>query len=123
MKLERALFANCEPYEPEDGLWWLAFDKEGPCGFACLRPMKSDGYSFLARCGVLARARGQGLQKRFIAVREAKSKRLGINHLLTYVAFYNHPSANSLISAGYKLYKPQYKYGVRYALYFQKILA
>lgn len=120
--LERELFPHTEPYDPEEGLWWLAFDSEGPCGFACLRPMGEHGFAFLARCGVLKRARGKRLQTRFIKLRERKTKALGLGQIVTYTAPCNHASSNNLIRCGYLLYNPRYKYGVRGALYFYKDL-
>ena len=45
------------------------------------------------------------------------------NHIaITYTTLDNFPSANNLISCGFRLYLPEYSYGGRDKLYFQKLL-
>jgi hypothetical protein len=41
---------------------------------------------------------------------------------ITYTSIDNYPSVNSLISQGFKFYSPEYAYGGREMLYFQKEL-
>ena len=41
---------------------------------------------------------------------------------ITYTTVDNYPSANNLISQGFKLFSPEYAYAGRQMLYFQKIL-
>lgn len=54
--------------------------------------------------------RGRGLQLRMIRVREQHAKKLGWSYVITDTTD-NPPSANTLIRAGYKLFKPRHPWG------------
>lgn len=105
----------------EDHVWWLAYVDGRVAGYAGLRVCKTEGgYGFLARAGVLREHRGQGLQRRLIRVRDREARRLGLRRSITYTSQRNYASANNLISCGYRLYDPQYRFGVKDAMYFIK---
>jgi GNAT superfamily N-acetyltransferase len=109
----------------DDSLWWLVWRGKEAVGYAGLRPCKEPfnaGVGFLCRVGVLHRHRGRGLQKRLIAVREAAARRLGLNELVTYCVPWNCPSINSLVSCGYKFYRPETKWGGAGSVYLRKVL-
>jgi L-amino acid N-acyltransferase YncA len=67
-------------------------------------------------------ARGHGLQRRLIKVREQQAKRNGWRACITYTAPDNFASANSLIKAGYRLYGPSEVWAMPGALYWRKWL-
>lgn len=106
------------------GWWWVARDSAGlPVGFAGLHPSKRWGdAAYLCRAGVLVRARGHGLQKRLIAVREQKARRLGMRWLITDTNG-NPASANNLIACGFRMYLPAHPWADIGACYWRKALA
>ena len=92
---------------------WIARTESGEiAGFAVLQVVDGGRSAFLSRVGVLRAYRGQGLQKRFIRVRERKAKQLGCEYLITYTDRENLASSNSLIACGYKLYTPERVWGL-----------
>lgn len=121
-ELDLKLFPDCKPYPKEFSHWWLAFHEGEPVGFSGLHIYKDCGTAFLCRAGVIKQYRGHGLQKRMIRVRDAYARKSGVNRIISYVAYGNVASANSLISCGYKLYIPKWEWGVGGCYYFQKIL-
>jgi GNAT superfamily N-acetyltransferase len=123
MDLERACFAGDAPYTNPKAVWFLAFEGRTPIGFASVTPVHGEpGVWFLSRAGVLKGWRGRGLQKRLIRVREKYVRSRGGHTMLTYVHPQNMASANNLIAEGYRLYDPQWKWGLKSALYFYKKL-
>jgi GNAT superfamily N-acetyltransferase len=113
----------------ERGYWWLVneelspvWNKNGPiafCGFT--HALNDPGAGYLKRVGVLKAYRGQGLQRRLITVRERKARTLGLVTMLTDTTE-NPPSANSLISAGYKTFEPAYRWAFQHSTYWKKDL-
>src|SRR4051812_16796896 len=120
--LDLSLFG--EGYEPHwRGQWWLALGPAGQAvGYAGATYWSPDRYVYLARCGVLPSARGQGLQRRFIRVREAWARAQGAEGCYTYTSPTNLHSANNLIRAGYELWRPARPWGMAGALYWQRAL-
>lgn len=123
-----ALQATILPYDipitvrPID-LAWVAWRGSIAVGFAVLRPVTSDaGFGYLARAGVAEGARGHGLQRRLIRVREAAARRLGWTALVSDTSRINLASSNSLIREGYKLYAPAKKWGFKDGNYWLKWL-
>jgi RimJ/RimL family protein N-acetyltransferase len=109
----------------DDSLWWLVWRGKEAVGYAGLRPCKEPrnaSLGFLCRVGVVPAHRGRGLQKRLIAVREAAARRLGLTELVTYCVPWNCASINSLVSCGYKFYRPGTKWGGGGAVYLRKVL-
>ena len=117
--LDLSTLPGDEPYDKVGSVWWVAYDGKTPVGYAGIKRWGST-MAFLCRAGVLKEARGQGLHRRLLRVREAWAKRLGIKTLITYTAPFNLQAANNLIRAGFVLYKPEEEWGVEHALYFWK---
>ncbi len=104
------------------GWWWIARTEDGfPAGFCGMkRSSKWRDTIYLCRAGVLKEFRGNGLQARFVSVRERKAKELEMNWLVTDTLRDNPASSNTLISCGFKLYIPSSEWCVRGALYWRK---
>jgi RimJ/RimL family protein N-acetyltransferase len=106
----------CFPSEPsfrndESYRWWVAGDKDTTAlmGYASLRVVGrtlDNGSKFqtahFARCGVLPRFRGMGLQTRLISARVAWCKRSGINRIETYTHIDNAHSIANLHKSGFE---------------------
>lgn len=115
---------KCLPYdtvmEIDRGHWWIAYAEDGrPVGFAGL--IRSHSWSnagYMCRAGVLLKFQGYGLQKRLIQARIRKARSLNWEWLLTDTTD-NPPSANSLISMGFKLYEPSKPWANKNSLYWR----
>lgn len=107
-----------------EGAWWLAFEDREPVAFAGVHPSKRFlDTVYLCRAGVAEQARGFGLQKKLIYVREAWARKEGYVWVVTDSAVDNPASSNSLINCGYKLFIPKKKWAsYRPALYWRKRL-
>lgn len=119
-------FANTAPRPNLDrGYWWLAHSIDGGrevVGFCGLTHSYADAsLGYLKRAGVLRRHRGQGLQRRFIRVREAKARKVGMRSIITDTSD-NPASANSLINCGYRMFQPENPWGFRWTCYWIKDL-
>jgi GNAT superfamily N-acetyltransferase len=113
---------SAPPVDPRDGdWWWLAYNhKWHPVAFACLAELETDKLGgYLKRVGVVPGHRGLGLQRRLVTARERKARKLGMHYVVTDTT-YNTPSSNSLIRAGYKLYRPKNPWGWKHTLYWKK---
>lgn len=125
-ELHTETFGDTAPQvDPERGFWWLAFATDGGrelAGFCGLTPTFADPtLGYLKRAGVLRRHRGQGLQKRFVRVREAKARRIGMRGIITDTSS-NPSSANNLIACGYRIYDPEHPWGFSHSIYWSKDL-
>lgn len=110
------------PMSTATGWWWVATQDNQPVGFGGLtKTMSWADAGYLCRSGVLAHARGQGLQKRLLKVREAKARELGWNWLVTDTTD-NPASANSLIACGFKMFLPSNPWGNPTACYWRKAI-
>jgi hypothetical protein len=108
--------------DPEQGHWWIAYHNTTLAGFCGLTELPEEpDCRYLKRAATLLGHRGHGLQRRMIRVREALGRRLGIKTLVTDTTD-NIPSANNLMRAGYRLYKPQTPWGFNHSLYWFKSL-
>lgn len=94
--------------EVQVGWWWIVLDGNyKPVAFCSLWPSVRDKHTgYLARAAVVERARGKGLQKRMIRLREAKARREGYLRVVTDTDTYNHFSSNNMIRCGYTLFEP-----------------
>lgn len=103
--------------------WWLARDPANtPVGFAGLRLSRgSMDRGYLCLCGVVPAARGNGLQRRFLSVRERAARQRGWVELVTDTRDNPH-SANNLIAAGYEIYVPRHPWSFKDATYWRKSL-
>jgi RimJ/RimL family protein N-acetyltransferase len=101
--------------------WWLVWDENNePVGYCGI--VVYDGFAIHKRCGVLPRARGNGLQKKMLRLRENFARKAGCESVSTYVSIYNAPSANNLIKSGYRVYNPEWRWGGDEFLYVEKVL-
>jgi len=122
-----ALNAKIFPDEIYDqhnfGVYWVVYSDDGcPVGFAGLHPLIYTGEPetlFFSRSGVLKKHRKKGIGARLLYCRLQFANRKGYKHVITYTID-NIPSANNLISSGFKLYEPEYRYGGRRGLHWIK---
>lgn len=124
--LHDEIFRDTAPnIDTDRGHWWLAFaidERREIAGFCGLTPTYADpSLGYLKRAGVLQTHRGQGLQRRFVRVREARARRLGMRCLVTDTSD-NPSSANNLIRCGYRIYAPENPWGFRHTIYWSKDL-
>ena len=126
LNLIKKMDDECFPGEKLDDLhehiWFIAFVDGEPAGYAALK-IWSGNVGFLSRVGVLARFRGKGLQKKLIRSRERYGKKRGVKVMVTYTWQYASYSPNSLISCGYKIYRPRNAWAGPHWLYFQRKIA
>lgn len=108
--MDREIFradSHLEGKDIQKAWWWIAYTNEDiPVGFAGLEYAYADR-GRLCLAGVMPWARGKGLQRRLIRVRERRARMLGWKRLLTYTTTTNTPSANNLIRCGYLLWEPE----------------
>jgi GNAT superfamily N-acetyltransferase len=101
----------------------VAYSGADPVGFACLvKSTLADDVGYLKRAGVMPAARGQGLQRKLISVREAQARRNGWSQMITDTTFSNVQSSNNLIRSGYHLFEPGFRWGFNTGLYWVKDL-
>lgn len=122
------LHNECMPDEElpsvEEGYWWLAYDGKEPVAYAGLHPsQRYRNVGYLCIVGVLPEARGSGLQRRLIKVRENKAKKLGWDIIITDTIPENPASSNNLIKCGYVTYVPERPWKIEGALYWRKYLS
>jgi len=125
MRLDKILFSEDQPVDPDAGWWWLIRHNGKPVAFGGMRACKEScnkGLAYMIRSGVLTKHRGKGLQKSLIKARIAMARRHGFKQVVTYVLDWNLASANSLIACGFRLYTPATKYAGAKAFYFRKKL-
>jgi GNAT superfamily N-acetyltransferase len=120
--MQKACLPADSLYFPEDGVWWVAYHKNVAVGFSCLSPSQQmeDGI-YLGRCGVVKAYRGRGIQRQMIRWRVQWAKRYGYKWAVSDTTD-NIPSANNLISCGFRLYTPKVTYSFARALYWRKRL-
>ena len=115
---------ECLPYDEifptHEGWWFVAFErKAGAVGFAgMVRSARWSDCMYLCRSGVKDDHRGHGLQKRLIRSRLNQARKMGMNWAVTET-YENPPSANSLISCGFKLYEPSHPWAGDNCLYWR----
>lgn len=109
--------------EPDEGHWWIAYDGSNPVAFVGMTDVEGwPRTGYVARVGVLPSHRGQGLQKRLLAVCERRGRELGLERLIS-TTYNNPPSANSFIARQYRTYEPQQRWGADDTIYWIKSLA
>ena len=122
IELQRACLPHDALYFPDEGVWWIAYHRRTPVAFACLVPSQQIADAvYLSRSGVTPLARGGGIQRRLIRVRLAWAKKQGYNWAVSDTTD-NGPSANNLISCGFRLYDPPNPYSFARALYWKRKL-
>ena len=125
-----ALEAEC--FEPGAGYinayagsqWWMALDDSTPVGYsaAILGTGCNSGIASIPIMGTAPKARGRGLQRRFIRCAERWARSQGAVCLVTYTAYWNLASANNFIRCGYRLYEPETRWGLEDGLYWRREL-
>ena len=89
---------------------WLLWNAGTPVGFCGVRQSETwSDWAFLSRSGILPAARGRGLQRRMVAVREAWARSQGLEGITTYVSNDNVPSLMNLLKCGFFIYDPEFK--------------
>ena len=109
-KLDKICFPDDVPVTGQDPntIWWIAWVDGEAVGYAGLTRNKT--YWFLSRAGVLPAWRGRGLQKQFIKKRVEYAQSESNLPIYSYTVLDNSASANSLISAGFRLHDPPYSW-------------
>lgn len=101
--------------------WWLIWDQDdNPVGYCGV--VLYDRFAFHKRCGVIRQARGHGLQRKMLRLRENYARKNGCTTIATYVSIQNTYSANNLIKAGYIIYNPEWRWAGDEFLYVIKTL-
>jgi GNAT superfamily N-acetyltransferase len=110
------------PIDVSVGAWWIAYSDGNPAGFCSIkRSSRWSNAGYLCRAGVLFKFRGNGLQKKLIAVRVRYAKREGWDWAISDT--YNNPaSTNNLISCGFRMYIPSREYAGEGTIYWRKKL-
>ncbi len=120
--LQKKCLPYDKPYDTSQGWWWIVYDEDKPVGFAGL--VRSSSWSdtgYFCRAGILSSHRGQGIQKILIRMRLRKAKKMGYRWVVTDTRD-NHPSSNSLISCGFRLFTPTNPWAYSDTLYWRKRL-
>ena len=123
-RLDVKIFGKAEvcdkPYEKVT--WFLLTVDDKIAGFAGIYGFTENGEQLgcLERSGLLKPYRGKGLQSAMIDVRLKEARRQGWSEVFTYTNRHNYPSSNNLVKAGFRLYDPYHKYGLKDALYWYK---
>jgi GNAT superfamily N-acetyltransferase len=112
-------FKGCADEFQYNREWWVMLD-QGDIVAYC-GSIYSKGICIFNRAWVKKSHRGQGIQRRMIKTR-LKAASTFCHIAITYTTLDNFPSANNLISCGFRLYLPEYSYGGNDKLYFQKLL-
>jgi GNAT superfamily N-acetyltransferase len=123
-ELHDEIFGDSAPQiDPEEGYWWVAHDGREVAGFCMLMATEAQPttVAYLKRAGVRLLHRGQGLQRRFVRVREMLARKLGFRTLVTDTTD-NPSSANNLIACGYRIYRPPEPWGFHHTIYWYKDL-
>lgn len=121
--LQKEILPDDTPRAIEGDEWWLAFSGIKVVGFASMNLIPTDdGFvAYLSRSGVRSGARGNGVQKRMIRARVAHARRAGAFVSIVDTCD-NPPSANSLISEGFRMYDPQYPWALERSVYWRRDL-
>lgn len=107
----------------DSGEWWIATYRGEPIAFAGVRQSRQwSDTVYLCRAGVLPAYRGRGLQKRLIKKRLDYARKHGYAWAITDTRR-NPASANSLISAGFRMFEPSRPWSFKDACYWKKQLA
>lgn len=122
--MHRVCFPEADDQLPVGDLWFAwETDVDMPVAFASLWPsQRVDGAGYLARAGVLPAARGCGLQKRLIRVREKEAKLKGWHVMFSDVDPSNAQSMNNLFACGYRAFVPSDPWQGRPWVYVKKII-
>lgn len=114
--MDAEVFPDDKPVFFHNSSWFIGYVGNDPACYASWRPhvlMETvnelhhrEVYGFLYRAGVLKKYRGNRCQPALIKLREDDMLASGITVSVTYTETYSIESMRSMISAGYKPYKP-----------------
>lgn len=107
LALDKRLFPDCDPPETEGRFWFSGVYKGEHVCYASYVLESEGSTAYLERAGVRFDFRGLGLQKKLIKARCNHAKQQGARIAVTYVLGWNVASLNSLISCGFKAYRPE----------------
>lgn len=102
--------------------WWAAYDDGKMVACACL--CGSDRYEnagYFARVGVLPKARGRGLMRRFLRLAESKARKLGWAEIYSDTTAKPYSAAN-FERAGWTQFTPEKPWGWKQTIYWRKAL-
>lgn len=125
LDLDREIFAAgyFPPAQGGDVMWWLAEEDGHTVGYAAAKLCKGDAQClYLSRVGVIKAARGRGLQRRFIRVRERWGRSVGALYSVSDTNYDNVASTRSLIACGYLPFLPGDPWAGKYSTYWKKSL-
>lgn len=109
--LETLLFPDSKEDDAETprrgNVYWALWHEGEMVGYCSVRPSQTEkNAAFLSRAGLLPSARGRGLQRRMVRVRERWAKDNGFERTITYVHTTNIPSLRNIMACGYLPYEP-----------------
>lgn len=103
------------------GHWWIVYDEAEPVGFCgMVQSTLAPDIGYLKRSGIMPKYRGQGMQLRFLRVREAQARRNGWSAVISDTAYHNIHSSNNLAKAGYRMFEPPLRWAFSHGLYWIK---
>lgn len=119
-----ASFPPLQDRHLENGHWWFAYGRAGAVAFAGMVPFEPfPCVGYFKRAYVVPAARGHGLQRQLMAVREAKARQLGWTHLVSECGPGNTHSAANFAAAGFVQCEPEQRWGAPGSLFWRKALA
>lgn len=116
--MDKNIFFGCNNEFKPNREWWVILNDIGNIIAYC-GSIYTEGICIYIRAWVRKDHRGKGLQKKLINIRY-KAALKHSRTVITYTTSDNYPSANNLISQGFKLYFPEYTYGGSEMLYWIK---
>ena len=120
VELQESILTGDKPYPPTHGWWWILYYYNTPVGFCgMVKSIKWYNCAYFCRSGIKSSHRGKGFQKKFIKVRIAKAKRLGLDWVVSDT-YENPASSNSFIATQFRLFKPTEPWGADGTLYWRK---
>ena len=123
VQMDHQCFAYDAPALTDNGgAWWIAYSKGVPAGFGAIKQSSNSAEGgYLSRAGVLPNFRGCGLQKKLINRRLDYAQKQGWHWVVTDTND-NPASGNSLISCGFRMFKPDLKWAFSHSCYWKKFL-
>lgn len=109
---DRVCFPFDKPYifGWDKNVSWVAKKGDELAGYLSAHPLNNRGRWFFSRVGVMPAYRGQGLQRRLMAVLEAHGRREGWREIVTYTVGRNGYSTDNILASGYRTYEPRKSY-------------
>lgn len=116
-------FPGCEVYGLEEQYIWLVYyAQKHIVGYASMKYLPVDKCGYFSRAAIKREHRRRGLHSRLIRARINLARKLKWKGVLTYTAVDNIASVNSLVSLGFRLYIPAYRWAGKEFLYFMRAL-